>query len=147
MSKERIGSLLFLIVGILALVRSVQFSMGTLEKPGPGVFPLILSVLLAAIGVLLLFAERGQGRLNWSRLLREKGTVWKIIILSAAFISAFEGLSYLAASAGYLFPLFFWVCLFRAGAAVALTVIISSSSWYLFGTILGLQLPVGPRVL
>ncbi|MGA2956162.1 MAG: tripartite tricarboxylate transporter TctB family protein [Thermodesulfobacteriota bacterium] len=147
MSKERIGSLLFLIVGILALVQSVQFPMGTLEKPGPGVFPLILSVLLAAIGVLLLFAERGQGRLNWSRLLREKGTVWKIIILSAAFISAFEGLGYLAGSAGYLFLLFFWVCRFRAGAAVALTAIIAISSWYFFGTILGLQLPVGPRVL
>lgn len=147
MSKERLSSLLFFLVGILALTQSVQFSMGTPEKPGPGVFPLILSVLLVVIGVLLLFSERGHEKLNWSRLIREKGTVWKIIMLSAAFIAAFEGLGYLAASAGYLFLLFFWVCRFRAGTAVALTAIITISSWYLFGTILGLQLPVGPRLL
>jgi hypothetical protein len=100
MSKDRLSSLIFFLVGIFALVQSVQFPMGTWEKPGPGVFPLILSVLLAAIGALLFFAERGEGRLNWSRLIREKGTVWKIVILSAAFIAAFEGLGYLATSAG-----------------------------------------------
>ena len=115
MSKDRLGSLLFFLVGVLAFIQSVQFPMGTMEKPGPGVFPLVLSVLLAGIGVLLLFSERGRGKLNWPRLIREKGTVWKIIILSAAFIAAFEGLGYLAASAGYLFLLFFWVCRFRAG--------------------------------
>lgn len=147
MSKERLSSMLFFLVGIFALTQSVQFSMGTLEKPGPGVFPLILSVLLVVIGVLLLFAERGHEKLNWPRLIREKGTVWKIIMLSAAFVAAFEGLGYLATSAVYLFLLFFWVCRFRAGAAVALTAIITISSWYLFGTILGLQLPVGPRLL
>jgi hypothetical protein len=147
MSKERLSSVLFFLVGILALTQSVQFSMGTPEKPGPGVFPLILSVLLVVIGVLLFFAERGHEKLNWSRLIREKGTVWKIIMLSAAFVAAFEGLGYLASSAGYLFLLFFWVCRFRAGTAVALTAIITISSWYLFGTILGLQLPVGPRLL
>ncbi len=147
MSKDRLGSLLFFLVGVLAFIQSVQFPMGTMEKPGPGVFPLVLSVLLAGIGALLLFSERGRGKLDWPRLIREKGTVWKIIILSAAFIAAFEGVGYLAASAAYLFLLFFWVCRFRAAAAVALTAFITISSWYLFGTILGLQLPVGPRLL
>ena len=147
MSKERLSSLLLFLVGILALIQSAQFPMGTLEKPGPGVFPLMLSVLLAVIGVLLLIAEKGQGKLNWLRIIREKGTVWKIIILSAAFIAAFEGLGYLASSAAYLFLLFFWVCHSRAGVAVALTAVITLGSWYLFGTILGLQLPTGPRLL
>jgi hypothetical protein len=147
MSKDRLSSLIFFLVGIFALLQSVRFPMGTWEKPGPGVFPLILSALLAAIGALLFFVERGGGRLNWFRLIREKGTVWKIVILSAAFISVFEGLGYLVTSAGYLFLLFFWVCRFRAGAAVALTAVITIGSWVLFGTILGLQLPVGPRLL
>ena len=144
MSKERLGSWIFLLVGISALSQAIRLPLGTLEKPGPGIFPLILSILLSGIGVLLLLSEKGRGRLDWSGLIREKRTVWKIILLSSAFIAAFEGLGYPAASALYLFLLFSWVCRFRAGAAMALTVVITVSSWYFFGIILGLQLPMGP---
>jgi len=144
MSKERLGSLIFFLAGIFALSMSIRLPLGTLEKPGPGIFPLILSGLLSIIGVLLLLFETGSGKLHWSGLIREKGTVWKIILLSAAFIAGFEWLGYLATSTLYLFFLFFWVCRFRTAAAVALAATITVSSWYFFGTILGLQLPAGP---
>jgi hypothetical protein len=144
MSKERLGGLIFFLAGVFALSMSIRLPLGTLDKPGPGIFPLILSGLLAIIGVLLLLFETGSGKLHWSGLIREKGTVWKIILLSAAFIAGFEWLGYLAASTLYLFFLFFWVCRFRAGWALAMTAIITLSSWYFFGRILGLQLPAGP---
>ena len=144
MSNERLGSLIFFLAGVFALSMSIRLPLGTMDKPGPGIFPLILSGLLSIIGGLLLLFETGSGKMHWSRLIREKGTVWKIILLSAVFIAAFEWLGYLAASTLYLFFLFWGVCRFRAAAAVALTAIITVSSWYFFGTILGLQLPAGP---
>lgn len=49
MSKERIGSFILLLAGIYAFFSSLQLSMGKLTQPGPGMFPLILSVLLCTV--------------------------------------------------------------------------------------------------
>jgi len=75
---------------------------------------------------------------------RDIKSVWKIAAISAAFILLFERLGYLATSALYLFTLFFWVCRFRIGPALGFTAALTLATWYLFGSILGLQLPVGP---
>jgi hypothetical protein len=114
-----------------------------MEKPGPGVFPLILSVLLCMIGASLLFSAKGQGRLRWGEIVRQKARVWQIVLQTGVFILTLEWLGYPLASAIYLFSLFSWTCRFRVGQAAGLAALLTVASWYLFVRFLGVQLPPG----
>jgi putative tricarboxylic transport membrane protein len=143
MSKERLGSLGFLLAGIFGLSQAVRLSLGSMEKPGPGVFPLILSVLLCMIGASLLFSAKGQGRLRWGEIVRQKARVWQIVLQTGVFILTLEWLGYPLASAIYLFSLFSWTCRFRVGQAAGLAALLTVASWYLFVRFLGVQLPPG----
>ena len=51
MTKERGGSLIFLAAGIYGLVFSTGLPFGRWNEPGPGVFPLALSILLCISGL------------------------------------------------------------------------------------------------
>ncbi len=144
MTKDRLGSFLFLAAGFFALFQSIRLPLGSLEKPGPGVFPIALSVLLSAIGLVLLASEAGGTKINWGTLARRKATAGQIVALTAAYIIVFEWLGYLVSSGVYLFLLFFRVCKFQMAAAAAWTVGITVVSWFFFARILGLQLPPGP---
>ena len=143
MSKERLGSLGFLLAGIFGLSQAVKLPLGSMEKPGAGVFPLILSVLLCMIGASLLFSEKGQGRLQWRAMVRQKARVWQIVLQTGVFILTLEWLGYPLASALYLFPLLSWTCGFRVGQAAGLAALLTVASWYLFVRFLGVQLPPG----
>jgi putative tricarboxylic transport membrane protein len=143
MSKERLGSFGFLLVGIFGLSQAVRLPLGSMEKPGPGVFPVILSGLLCMIGASLLFSEKGQGRLAWGTIARQKARVWQIVLQIGVFILTLEWLGYPLASALFLFPLLSWTCGFRVGQAAGLTALLTVASWYLFVKFLGVQLPPG----
>ena len=143
MSKERLGSLGFLLVGVFGLSQAARLSLGSLEKPGPGVFPLILSALLCMVGASLLFSEKGQGRLQWRTIVRQKARVWQIVLQTGVFILTLEWLGYPLASAIYLFSLLSWTCGFRVGQAAGLAVLLTATSWYVFVNFLGVQLPPG----
>jgi hypothetical protein len=45
MTKDRATSVLFLLTGIYGLYFSIQLPMGRWNEPGPGVFPITLSIL------------------------------------------------------------------------------------------------------
>jgi putative tricarboxylic transport membrane protein len=143
MSKERLGSLGFLVAGIIGLIQSLALPLGSLARPGPGLFPLLLSVLLCIIGILLLFSERGQGTMQWAAIVRTKARIWQIVLLTGVFILTLEWLGYPLASAIYLFSLFSWTCRFRVGQAAGLAALLTVTSWYLFAGFLGVQLPPG----
>ncbi|WP_457330727.1 tripartite tricarboxylate transporter TctB family protein [Rhizobacter sp. P5_C2] len=49
------SGLMFVVVGVVFAVGATNYSMGTSARPGPGYFPLILSVLMALLGAFVLF--------------------------------------------------------------------------------------------
>jgi len=49
------SGLMFVVVGIVFAVGSTNYSMGSSARPGPGYFPLILSVIMAILGAVVLF--------------------------------------------------------------------------------------------
>jgi hypothetical protein len=49
------SGLMFVAVGAGFAVGSLNYSMGTSARPGPGYFPLILSVIMAILGCIVLF--------------------------------------------------------------------------------------------
>src|SRR6186713_496303 len=68
---------MFVVVGVVFAVGATNYSMGTSARPGPGYFPLILSVLMALLGGFVLFksltieVEGGDpiGAIAWRPLL------------------------------------------------------------------------------
>ena len=53
--KDFWSGLMFVVNGVGFAIGAYNYSMGTSARPGPGYFPLILSVLLAILGVIVLF--------------------------------------------------------------------------------------------
>jgi hypothetical protein len=49
------SGLMFICVGVAFAVGATNYSMGSSARPGPGYFPLILSVLMAILGGVVLF--------------------------------------------------------------------------------------------
>ena len=142
MTKELIGHLVFIVVGLYILFLSWRLPFGTLERPGPAVFPFVLSLLLTLIGFLLLFehlpapaAEHVTGV--------SQGKPWEIVLLTALFILFFERVGYLETAFLYLFLLLFRICRFTWWVAGGAAVTIALASWLIFGKLLGLQLPIG----
>jgi hypothetical protein len=143
MTKERLGSLFLLLVGGYVLIQSARLPLGNWNQPGPGVFPLLSSLLLSAIGITLLASSRGGEKLNWRSSLSGQRRSWAIIGLTAGYILAFTRLGFVLTSALYLFVLFYWICQFRPPMAAGLAGGITGAGWYLFVQILKLQLPPG----
>jgi len=55
MHKHKVyAAALALIIGVAAALGSLNYSMGTLARMGPGYFPLLLGIVLALIGFLIL---------------------------------------------------------------------------------------------
>jgi len=143
MTKERFGSLFLLLVGGYALIHSARLPLGNWNQPGPGVFPLLLSLLLSAIGVALLVSSKGGNKFNWKDSLSRQKNTWAIMGLTVGFILGFGRLGFVLTSGLYLFLLFSWICRFRMIIAAPLAAGITAAGWYLFVRILNLQFPPG----
>ncbi|MFZ4440804.1 MAG: tripartite tricarboxylate transporter TctB family protein [Syntrophales bacterium] len=148
MTKERGGSIIFLAAGLYGLVFSLGLPMGRWNEPGPGVFPLAISILLCLSGILW-FIRGGKGgetsviAVRQGFFLQQYSTVIWIVGLTALFIGLLEPLGYLVTSILYLFALFFWVSRYRVWSAAAMAVACGVGSWLFFEKLLTTPLPKG----
>lgn len=143
MTKERVGSLIFLVFGIYGVALSLQLPMGSWAEPGAGPFPLIVSILLCLSGIKLFFAGQGTVDVDWKTLCKEQRTPFQIVILTVAFIVALNRLGYLLTSTLYLFTLLAWVSRYKVWISLVIAVSIGIGSWYVFGKLLDTALPEG----
>ncbi|WP_372527996.1 tripartite tricarboxylate transporter TctB family protein [Piscinibacter sp.] len=49
------SGLMFLVVGVVFAVGATNYSMGVSARPGPGYFPLLLSIIMGVLGAIILF--------------------------------------------------------------------------------------------
>lgn len=145
MKKERAGSFIFFFAGIYGLIFSLQLPMGRWNEPGPGVFPLTLSILLCLSGVLWFIQGKGkeEASLDWRGLTQKLVNPLKIIGCTAAFILILDRLGYVVTATIYLFVLFLWVSRYRLWVAMGLAIVLGVGSWYFFEKLLSVQLPKG----
>jgi putative tricarboxylic transport membrane protein len=144
MNKERAGGLLFLFVGVCFFSLSIKLPIGKFTQPGPAIFPLALSLLLSIIGFLIFFSNKGKPKMDWAKDFENLAKPFAIILLTLAFIILLAKLGYLLTSFFYLFSLFFLVSRFKWFFSAGLSGILAAGSWYFFGKILGIFLPLGP---
>jgi len=147
MTKERGGSLIFLAAGIYGLIFSSSLSLGKWNQPGPGVFPLALSILLCISGIAWFIQGKSKDRkeevVPQEGFFRKFRTPLQVVGVTAAFILALTVLGYLLASMLYLFVLFLWVSRYRLRVALVLAVTFGVGSWLFFGRLLATYLPNG----
>jgi len=144
MNKDHAGGLFFLFVGICFFFLSIKLPIGKFTQPGPAIFPLALSFLLCIIGLLIFFSSKGKQKIDWVRDLENLAKPLAIILLTLAFIIFLGRLGYLLTSFLYLFSLFFLVSRFKFFFSASLAGLLAAGSWYFFGKILGIFLPLGP---
>ncbi|MEW6334698.1 MAG: tripartite tricarboxylate transporter TctB family protein [Thermodesulfobacteriota bacterium] len=150
MTRDRTASLLFLAVGIYGFFYSLQLPMGRWNEPGPGVFPIALSILLLVSGVSWFILGRPRGadkdlreKVRWGDTLKALATPLKITGVTALLILVFHHAGYLVSATLYLFVLLFWVSRYRFIVSLPLALAIGVGSWYFFHKLLSVQLPKG----
>ncbi|HSR14002.1 MAG TPA: tripartite tricarboxylate transporter TctB family protein [Thermodesulfobacteriota bacterium] len=144
MKKDQIGGLLFLFFGVSFFFLSIKLPAGKFTQPGPGIFPLLLSILLSIIGVLIFFSRKPAVQTDRGRGLAEFWRPVTIILLTLGYILLLDRAGYMATSFLYLFGLFFIVARFKILFSVAISGALAVASWYSFGQLLGILLPLGP---
>ena len=143
MNKTRAGSLVLFAAGAYGFILSLRLPLGTWREPGGGMFPLIVSALLAISGILIFASAREKVEINWRELIKQQWTPFQIVVLTAGFILTLEKLGYLVSSSLYLFALLFWVSRYRLWVALALAIVIGFGSWYVFARLFETPLPEG----
>ncbi len=143
MNKDRLGGLVFLFAGIYGFLFSFKLPMGKWNEPGPGVFPIFLSILLLTIGIVLFIVSKEKAKIDWKKAFKQQTTSWLIVLFTAIYIIALEQLGYVITTALYLFALFLFASRIKLWMALFLTSILSPASWYFFKKVLGIQLPLG----
>jgi putative tricarboxylic transport membrane protein len=147
MSKERVGSLIFLAFGVYGLFFSSQLPMGRWNEPGAGVFPLALSILLSVSGIAWFLRGKGEGRSKGrpgpGGFVRKYFTPIRIVGLTTAFVLTLEPLGFLLTSTLYLFVLFFWVSRYRLSVSAVFAIVFGTGCWLFFGKLLATPLPQG----
>jgi hypothetical protein len=80
------SGLMFIVAGVVFAVGATNYSMGSSARPGPGYFPLLLSVIMAILGAIVLFKSlviesRGGDRIG--------SIAWRPLLVILASIAVF----------------------------------------------------------
>jgi len=142
------SGIMFTVVGIVFAVGATNYSMGASARPGPGYFPLLLSIILAILGGIVLFksltieTEGGDpiGSIAWRPLLViVLGiTVFGVALPRLGMVVTVPVLIVISSFAGDEFK---W-----KGVAVN-AVVLTVFSWLIFVAGLKLTIPLWPTFL
>jgi hypothetical protein len=141
--NDQFSGLMLLALALFVGWKNREYPLGTLQEPGPGYTPLLISIFLGAMG--LLIAVRGGVSAPM------KDTPWPeakragVILLACAVATyALEPLGYRITVAALI--VFFLGVMERKKpwAVVAVAVGFSLLSYYFIGTLLRVPLPLGP---
>jgi len=141
--SDRVSGLLLLALALFVAWENLEYPVGSLHDPGPGYFPLVLSIFLGATG--LMIALTGRDSLRFAELRWPELTRAVLILVACGFGAvALERLGYRITMAALL--VFFLGVVERkkrlvmAAGALGFSVI----SYLVFATWLRVPLPLGP---
>jgi len=142
------SGLMFLVAGVVFAVGATNYSMGSSARPGPGYFPLLLSVIMAILGAIVLFkslvieTEGGGliGNVAWRPLLVIVASiaVFALVIDRLGMIVTVPVLIAMSSLAGDEF---------RWRGVIVSAAVLTVGSWLVFVWGLKLTIPVWPTFL
>jgi hypothetical protein len=141
------SGVLFIATGLLFMVLSRQYNLGTAAKMGPGYFPTILGGLMAALGVLIMlpaFSSRGPE-------VRVDKMDFKSIVLILVAVAVYAAT---LPKLGFIVSLFLLIMIsswasheFKLTTSLMSSVVLLVFSWLVFVKGLELQFPFLPTFL
>ncbi|CAN5508686.1 tripartite tricarboxylate transporter TctB family protein [soil metagenome] len=146
--KDFWSGLMFVVTGVAFAVGATNYSLGESARPGPGYFPLGLSVLLAILGAIVLFksltieSEGGDpiGKIAWRPL-------WVIVIAITVFGLALPRLGMFITLPLLIIMVSFAGDEFRIKEVIINAVLLTALSWVLFVYGLNLTIPTLPAFI
>lgn len=139
---------MFIIVGVSFAIGALNYTFGSSARPGPAFFPFGLGVILALLGVVVLFtsltieSEDGDpiGAIAFKPLLIVLAAVWifGLILPRLGMVVSLPVLIILSAMAGEEFH---W------GSAIIMSIVLTIMSWGIFIQGLGLTIPMWPAFM
>jgi len=146
--KDFWSGVMFTVVGIVFAVGATNYSMGSGARPGPGYFPLILSVILAILGAIVLFksltieTEGGDpiGHIAWRPLL-------VIVVAISVFGALLPRLGLFITIPVLIVMVSFAGDEFKWRGVIIAAAVLTVSSWLIFVAGLSLTIPLWPAFL
>ena len=142
------SGLMFVVVGVVFAVGATNYSMGASARPGPGYFPLMLSIIMAILGAIVLFksltieTEGGDpiGHIAWRPLL-------VIVVSIAVFGTALPRLGMFMTIPLLIVMVSFAGDEFSWKGVIANSVVLTAGSWVIFIWGLNLTIPLKPAFM
>ncbi len=140
--REAASAAALALVALVGLVGAVRLDVGGLTRPGPGFFPLLLSIaLLIVSGVLFAGAARGHPT---AREIDGERARWRLAATLGAlilYVALFERVGFVTATTGLLAFLFGALARYRWPVAVGTALAIAFAARVVFDRWLSVRLP------
>lgn len=144
-SPERLSAAFFIVLSVILCLGSLTLRAGSLDAPGPMIFPLLLGLCLLVFSVALFVRSGSSPRSGVSHLFPK--AEWRSIACTMAvffaFTFVFEFLGLLVSTFLLMLLLMTVVGSRSLGKALVYSSIITVSTWLVFVAALGVRLPQG----
>lgn len=142
-TRDRVAGILIILFSVAVMWEDRALPLGTFHNPGPGYMPMVLAVILAAMGVLVTLGGGGSpplASLSWVEGKHALG----ILSVCAFTALALERVGY-RLTVIILVGFLLWVIeRKRLPVVVILALGLSLGTFYLFNNLLKVPLPLGP---
>lgn len=136
------GGLVLLVLGLLVVLQSVRLSVGSLADPGPGLFPALTGLSLAALAAVIVLRPsptRDEGADAPAR----SGRLVALTIALLAYPAFLEGAGYLVTMFGTMLLVARATGIRRWRRAALFAAVATAASYAMLDMLLGAHLPFG----
>lgn len=140
--REAASAATLALVALVGLVGAARLDVGGLTRPGPGFFPLLLSIALFIVSGVL-FAGAARARPTTPDISKD-GARWRLAATLGAlivYVALFERVGFVTATTGLLAFLFAVLARYRWPIAVGTALMIAFAARVLFDRWLSVRLP------
>lgn len=144
--KDQCSGVLMLTIAAVMIPWSLTLPLGTVNSPGPGLFPLVLAVLLAllSIGLIIEQVREGFSTRFVTEVLREEGVQVAVFCgLYFAYALTFERAGFILSTGMFLVLVYVLVLRKSILAAIAYAALVTVPIYWLFDRLLSVSLPAG----
>jgi len=143
---DLIGSAALILVGIGVVIGSIRLQVGTLSMPQPGFFPLVGGLLLIGLSLILL-VQGWVGRGTAPRQPREAFGEWRrpliLVVSMGVYTAVLEAFGYVLPTIAIAVVILRLLGVTSWKVLILASVGLSVGTYYLFGRIMGIELPAG----
>jgi hypothetical protein len=141
------GGLFWLLMAVFLGGIGLKFGLGTLNYPGPGFFPCIVSVILLGLSVSLITLARHEKRKRTDATFAQRPSFDRSVLFTLAILLlyafALEVVGYILDSFALMLYLFKVPGQHRWGFSLLSSIVMVALIYYFFGVLLQAQFPKG----